>query len=72
MYMMYMVGCMWGPENGVCVMINKDFPNMLWGQVLYRSIKHMKDYSAGPNQWLGYELLQLPEALKDRILTLRR
>jgi hypothetical protein len=63
---------MWGPENGVYVHINKDFPNAPWGQVLYRSIKSMKDHHGGPNQWLGYELLQFPEALKDRVLALRR
>jgi len=63
---------MWGPENGVYVTMNKDFPNAPWGQVLYRSIKHMKDYTGGPNKWFGYELLQFPEALKERVLTLRK
>ncbi len=63
---------MWGPENGVYVMMNKDFPNAPWGQVLYRSIKHMKDYTGGPNQWLPYEALKSPGVLKQRILTLRK
>lgn len=63
---------MWGPENGVYVTMNKDFPNKPWGDVLYRTIKHMKDYTGGPNQYFKYELMQFPEELKDRILTLRR
>ncbi len=63
---------MWGPENGVYVMMNKDFPNMPGGQVLYRSIKHMRDFSGGVNQWLPYEALKSPEELKQRILTLRK
>ncbi len=63
---------MWAPENGVYVTMNKDFPNAPWGQVLYRSIKHMKDYSGGVNQWLPYEALKSPEVLKQRILTLRK
>ena len=63
---------MWSPENGVYVMMNKDFPNAPWGQVLYRTIKHMKDYAGGPNQWLPYEALRSPEVLKQRILTLRK
>jgi hypothetical protein len=63
---------MWGPENGVYVTMNKDFPKALWGQVLYRSIKHMKDYTGGPNNWFGFELLQFPEALRERVLTLRK
>jgi hypothetical protein len=63
---------MWGPENGVYVTMNKDFPNKPWGDVLYRTIKHMKDYTGGTNQYFKYELMQFPEELKDRILTLRR
>jgi hypothetical protein len=63
---------MWGPENGVYVSMNKDFPNAPWGQVLYRSIKHMKDYSGGVNQWLRFEELKFPEIVKERVLTLRK
>ena len=66
---------MWGPDDGVYVTMNKNFPNApneRWGQVLFRSIKHMKDFGGGTNHWLSYKLLQFPEALKDRILTLRR
>jgi hypothetical protein len=63
---------MWGPENGVYVSMNKDFPNAPWGQVLYRSIKHMKDYSGGVNQWLRFEELKFPETIKERVLTLRK
>ena len=63
---------MWSEGNGIYVSMNKDFPNKPWGDVLFRSIKHMKDYSGGTNQWLRYEELQFPEVLKERILTLRR
>lgn len=63
---------MWGPENGVYVTMNKDFPNAPWGQVLYRSIKHMKDYTGGVNQYLRYEELKSPEVIKQQMLTLRR
>ena len=63
---------MWGPGNGVYVTLNKDFPNNPWGQVLYRSIKHMKDYSGGVNRWLNFEELRFPEIVKDRVLTLRK
>jgi hypothetical protein len=63
---------MWGPENGVYVTMNKDFPNAPWGQVLFRSIKHMKDYGGGVNQWLRFEELQFPEIIKERVLALRK
>jgi len=63
---------MWGLDNGVYVTLNKDFPKAPWGQVLYRSIRHMKDYTGGPNQWFGYELLQFPDALKERVLALKK
>jgi hypothetical protein len=60
---------MWSEGNGVYVTMNKDFPN--WGQVLFRSIKHMKDYTGGQNNYFEFVMLGSPNALKERIMRLR-
>ena len=62
---------MWSEGNGVYICMNKDFPNAPYGQVLYRTIKHMKDFAGGPNQWMRYETLRDPVRLKDLICRLR-
>ena len=62
---------MWTDAMGVYVSMNKDFPNATWGQVLYRTIKHMKDYTGGNNNWLKFELLARPQELKDTIMRLK-
>jgi hypothetical protein len=63
---------MWGDDDGIYISMNKDFPNNPWGHVLYRTIKHMKDFSGGPNNYFEFDLLQHPEALKQRVLTLKK
>lgn len=62
---------MWTDDLGVYISMNKDFPNAPWGQVLYRTIKHMKDYTGGTNNWLKFESLARPEELKNTIMRLR-
>lgn len=62
---------MWSEERGVYITMNKDFPNRPWGDVLYRTIKHTKDFTGGPNNWLEFKLLQFPEVLRERIMGLR-
>lgn len=63
---------MWSRDEGIYISMNKDFPNKPWGDVLFRTIKHMKDYSGGSNNYFKFELLQFPEALKQRVLTLKK
>jgi hypothetical protein len=62
---------MWTEHLGVYISMNKDFPNAPWGQVLYRTIKHMKDYTGGSNNWLKFELLGNPQELKNTIMRLK-
>ena len=62
---------MWSEGNGVYISMNKDLPNAPYGQVLYRTIKHMKDFGGGPNQWMRYETLRDPVRLKELICRLR-
>ena len=62
---------MWTENLGVYISMNKDFPNAPWGQILYRTIKHMKDYTGGSNNWLKFELLAKPDELKDKIMRLK-
>lgn len=62
---------MWSEGNGVFITMNKDFPNKPWGDVLYRTIKYMKDFTGGPNCYFKFSLLQFPEALREMILRLR-
>jgi len=62
---------MWSEGNGVYIFMNMDFANAPYGQVLYRTIKHMRDFTGGPNQWMRYETLQDPVRLKDLICRLR-
>jgi hypothetical protein len=63
---------MWDESHGAYIMMNKNFPNAPWGQILYRTIKHMKDFTGGPNCWLEYSVLQFQDAMKEKILQLRR
>lgn len=63
---------MWSDGNGIYISMNKDFPNKPWGDVLYRTIKHMKDYTGGSNNYFEFALLQFPEALKERVLKLKK
>ena len=63
---------MWSEEDGIYITMNKDFPNRMSGEVLYRTIKGMKDYTGGPNNYFEFALLQFPEALKERVLKLRK
>ena len=62
---------MWGDDNGLYFQINQ--PLQPFDAFLYRSIKHMKDYSSGHNQWLGCELFEDGdyERLIDTVLELR-
>jgi hypothetical protein len=62
---------MWSEGNGVYISMNKDFPSAPYGQILYRTIKHMKDFTGGPNQWPRYETLRDPVRLKELICRLR-
>ena len=63
---------MWSDGNGIYISMNKDFPDRPWGGVLYRTVKHMKDYTGGSNNYFEFALLQFPEALKERVLKLRK
>ena len=64
---------MWDEGTGVYVTMNKDFPNKPWGDVLFRTIKDMRDFTGGPNQYFRFNLLQFPEALKEEVfMKLRR
>jgi len=62
---------MWSEGNGVYISMNKDFPSAPYGQILYRTIKHMKDFTGGPNQWMSYETLRDPVRLKELLCRLR-
>lgn len=62
---------MWSEGNGIYISMNKFFPNAPYGQILYRTIKHMKDFTGGPNQWMRYETLRDPVRLKELICRLR-
>ncbi len=63
--------CMWNDDTGIYISMNKDFPKATWGQVLYRTIKHMKDYTGGTNNWLKYEDLASEEKMKEMTLKLK-
>ncbi len=45
---------MWSEGNGIYISMNKDFPEASWGQILYRRIKHMKDFTGGTNNWCKF------------------
>ena len=62
---------MWSEGNGVYICMNKNVPNAPYGQILYRTIKHMKDFAGGPNQWMRYETLRDPVRLKELICRLK-
>jgi hypothetical protein len=63
---------MWSEGNGIYITMNKNFLRNPWGDVLYRTIKHMKDYCGGPNNWFKYELLRKPMLLKETIIKLKK
>lgn len=48
-------------ETGIYISMNKDFPYMTWGGVLIRSIKHMKDYTGGSNNYIRFEDIDNPD-----------
>ena len=62
---------MWSEGSGVYITMNKDFPNRPWGDVLYRAIKHPKDFTGGSNGYFEFALLQFPGALRERVMRLR-
>ena len=62
---------MWSEENGVYILMNKDFVGQPWGEGYFRSIKHMRDFTGGTNNWLHYRELQFPEVVKEKIISLK-
>jgi len=62
---------MWDEGNGLYFQLNQ--PWQPFDGFLYRSIKHMKDYSGGHNQWLPCSLFADAdyEGLVDTVLALR-
>ena len=63
---------MWSEDNGIYITMNKDFPRKPWGDVLYRSIRHMEDYTGGLNHYFKFELLRKPMLLKEMIIKLKK
>jgi len=63
---------MWSEGNGVYITMNKDFPGKPWGDVLYRHIQHMRDFTGGPNNYFKFSLLGNPAALRKTIMRLKR
>jgi len=45
---------MWGEGNGLYLQIFQSVTNRR--EFLFRSIRHMKDYTGGPNQWIPCSL----------------
>lgn len=62
---------MWENGNGIYVMMNKDFPDRPSGDVLYRTVRHMKDWTGGGNNYFEFALLGSPCELKKRVMRLR-
>ncbi len=63
---------LWSEGNGVYVSLNKNFPGMQnspWGQILYRSVKHMTDWSGGENRWIRFD--ELGPVAVEKILGLK-
>jgi hypothetical protein len=62
---------MWSEDNGLYFQLNQ--PLQPFNSFLFRSIKHMRDYSGGTNQWLPCDLFADGdyEKLIDIMLTLR-
>ena len=58
--------------NGLYFQINQ--PLQPLNSFLYRSIKHMKDYSSGSNQWMDVDLFEARdyEAVLDMLLALQK
>ena len=61
----------WGEGNGLYIQI--DQPLKSFNSFLYRSIKNMKDFAGGQNQWLDCRLFELGdyEAVLDLLMSLR-
>lgn len=51
--------------RGVYFLMNKDFTSAFG--VLYRTIKHMKDFTGGRNHYFPFEELKTPELIRKRI-----
>ena len=47
---------MWSENNGLYFQIFKSFTQRR--DFMYRSIKHMKDYTGGPNQWIPCDMFE--------------
>ncbi len=62
---------MWSEGNGVYISTNKNFPDTPWVDVLYRHIRHMRDFTGGSNNYFKFSLLDDPEALRKTIMRLR-
>lgn len=63
---------MWNDKNGIHIFMNKDFPTSVpAGQIVYRTIKHMKDFSGGINNSMLFEDLASETKLKSLLLHLR-
>ena len=62
---------MWNEDKGLYFQINQ--PIQPFNSFLFRSIKHMKDYSGGTNQWLSCDVFKTGdyEKLLDTALKLR-
>ena len=58
---------MFTPDNGIYISMNKD--GMSSG-ILYRSIKHMKDFSGGSNNYFKEGDLNHPEEIKEKVYRL--
>jgi hypothetical protein len=58
---------MFAPDNGIYISMNKD--GMRSG-ILYRSIKHMKDFSGGNNNYFPEGDLNHPEEIKEKVYRL--
>ena len=58
---------MFAPDKGIYISMNKD--GMQSG-ILYRSIKHMKDFSGGNNNYFPESDLTHPEEIKEKVYRL--
>lgn len=60
---------MWEENKGICVYI---FQSMGSNNIMFRTIKHMKDYSGGVNQWATVEGSSADyEVFLERLLSLK-
>lgn len=63
---------MWSEGNGIYITMNKDFPNAPYGQVLYRTITHMKDFTGGSNCWFNFSDLDNVEEIQKTMSALNK